>query len=114
MLENYIHRKIINRDLLLAIREDVCDLLPNFELYFCELDDSCVLRYNLELICFGSYQELYDYLEPLLIDLVECQHNEEKKERIIRDMLINACEDISVKYRNCKFTVSIAQNDKES
>lgn len=114
MLEDLLNRKNIDKELLLKINDMLSKMLNSFSIYFNDSDNSCILLYNFESIRFNNYKELYEYISPFLIKLNESINNELKKERILRDMLVNACDEITTSYAKCKFTVSFYLNESNT
>lgn len=112
MLEDYLDRKQFTKDLLCNIVFDLkqCDI--KLSVYFNDTN-AVVVEYNNELIKFISFRECYEWFVPLISKCIECFNKEEHKVRIMRDLIVGACEKIESKYKNTKFCVNFLDTEEE-
>ena len=111
MLEDYLNLKVVKREQVLTLVSELVNLGFKLDLFTSNLSANMCLNYNEDFIVFDDHVELFKYLLPLVEKANELVTQEEKKSRLMRELMLDACDVIAHKFNKEIYTFSLGRKE---
>ena len=111
MLEDYLQIKVVKREHVLTLVSELVNLGFNLDLFTSNLTANMCIKYNEDIVEFDDHVELFKWLLPLVEKANQLVTQEEKKSRVMRSLMLDACDVIAHKFNKEIYTFSLGRKE---